>query len=149
MKYKKLNIGWNAEPNAPEPKLTIDGYDIIIEFHLNPYTYENVKEGDLGNLRFFNCHKYSFNDCNDEGYMVFGQYRYKNFELPWGDFYEIFTDWENDFHPECKILNSEVEKKMMKHFIFFFRDDTFECVAENFEFKLLRGNGWGDNLKYI
>lgn len=135
-KYKRLNIGWNAQPNAPEVELKTESNNLILTFYLNPYIYKNVNEYDKGKLTFKNCFKYSFNDCNDEGYFL-EQYRYKNEILSWGNFYELLHDWENDFHPDYKCLNSEVDKGKMRHFIFFFRDNTLECIAEDFEFVYL------------
>jgi hypothetical protein len=88
MKYKKLNIDWNAEPNAPEVELQTDGHKLKLTFYLNPFIYHNVDEEDKGELIFRDCFKYSFNSCNDEGYYA-GQYRYKNDVLPWGEFYEL------------------------------------------------------------
>ena len=70
---------------------------------------------------------------NDEGYYG-GQYRYKYTELPWGDFYEIDTDWKSDFHKNNLIILPIIDCARLKHYILFLRDNTFECVAENYEF---------------
>lgn len=137
MKYRKLNIDWNAEPNAPGVKLQVNENEIKLEFLLNPFAYDNVSEKDKGELIFNDCFKYSFNSCNDEGYFL-GQYRYKNDQLPWGEFYELQHDWEKDFHPDFRMLNSQIKKDGLRHFIFFFRDNTFECVAKDFKFSYLR-----------
>ncbi|NVJ47342.1 MAG: hypothetical protein HWE07_09450 [Cytophagia bacterium] len=136
MNYKKLNIDWNAEPNAPEAVLEEIGTDLRLEFFLNPFVYHNIDNDEKGELIFKNCFKYSFNSCNDEGYFR-GQYRYSNSELPWGEFYEIEHDWTNDFHQDQKILNQEIEQIGLKHFIFFLRDNTLECIAKEFEFNKL------------
>lgn len=134
MNYIKLNNNWGAEPNVPEVQLKIEGNTIFLEFFLN---YEHTEEDDKGVLKFRNCHKYSFNSMNDEGYYL-GQYRYKYTELPWGEFYKIETNWESDF-PESSIeLKELLNKDSLSHFIFFFRDNTFECVAENYEFSILK-----------
>lgn len=136
MSYQKLNDDWNAEPNAPEPILTIDYNKVYLEFFLNHFVHEQFEENQKGALAFRNVHKLSFNSMNDEGYYM-GQYRYSYDELPWGDFYQINTDWTKDF-PENNVLvlgpNASNEK--LKHYIFFLRDNTFECVAESFEFKI-------------
>ena len=34
MKYKQLNINWNAEPNAPEIKMTVEHTTVTLEFFL-------------------------------------------------------------------------------------------------------------------
>jgi len=137
MKYKKLNIDWNAEPNAPEVKLKIEGDKLKISFYLNPFIYDNVYDEDKGELIFTDCFKYSFNSCNDTGYYL-GQYRYNDDILPWGEFYELQHDWEKDFHKDFEILNPLHDKEQLRHFIFFFRDNTLECIARDFEFKHLK-----------
>ena len=137
MNYKILNIDWDAEPNAPQPELFVEGFQITIKFLLNPFTNDNFEDDEKGELIFFNCHKYSFNDCNDEGYYR-GQYRYKTAQLPWGDFYELQTNWKNDFPRDSIVLNEVVDENNLKHYIFFFRDNTFECVAGGYEFRYLK-----------
>jgi hypothetical protein len=136
MNYKKLNIGWNADPNAPNVELAVVGKNLKIKFNLNPFIFERISEGAKGELIFNLCFKYSFNSCNDEGYFN-GQYRYKEDQLPWGEFYEIQNDWKNDFHPDFKVLNNDLVTKELKYFIFFFKDNTLECVAADFEFNNL------------
>lgn len=133
MNYVKLNENWGAEPNAPEVELRIEGNTIFLEFFLNDEDFED----DKGILKFENCHKYSFNSMNDEGYYL-GQYRYKYTDLPWGEFYKIETNWESDFPVSSIELNQLLNKDNLSHFIFFFRDNTFECVAENYEFSILK-----------
>jgi len=55
--------------------------------------------------------------------------------LPWGEFYEL-TDshWNKDFPDDKIILNDSIDKKGLRHFIFFFKDETFECIATDFSF---------------
>jgi hypothetical protein len=83
MEAIKLTIDWNAEPNAPEVVLSIVRNTIILDFYVNYFLFENFMEGDKVKVIFKNCHKYSYNSMNDEGYYK-GQYRYKYTELPWG-----------------------------------------------------------------
>jgi hypothetical protein len=128
----RLNTNWNAEPNAPRVKIFIDNNTITLEFFLNYFTYKEFKEGDRCRLRFKNCHKYSFNGMNDEGYYR-EQYRYKYTELPWGEFYKLETDWQTDFPTEHSILSNLINPNELNHYIFFFKDNTFECVAESYE----------------
>jgi hypothetical protein len=68
---------------------------------------------------------------NDEGYIL-GQYRYKDIDLPWGEFYQLFSSWETDFPLRCSTLVKTTDKTSLNHYIFFFKDNTFECVAKNF-----------------
>lgn len=134
MTYKQLNNGWNADPNAPEPKISIHGSSITLEFYLNYFLFDNFKEGDKGQLTFLNCFKYAINTLNDEGYYK-GNYRYKYTDLPWGEFYQINSAPE-DFPKDAVILNFNENVSNLKHYLFFFKDDTFECLAEGFELNL-------------
>ena len=36
--FLHLNVGWNAETNAPEPNVEVQGLDIILRFYVNPMT---------------------------------------------------------------------------------------------------------------
>lgn len=137
MNYKILNIDWGAEPNAPQPKLSVDGNRISIKFLLNPFNYDTIEDDEKGELTFINCHKYSFNNCNDEGYYR-GQYRYKSSQLPWGEFYELQTNWKKDLYPDSIILNEVIDENDLKHYIFFLRDNILECIAEGCEFRYLK-----------
>ena len=77
-----LTKDWNADPNAPEVQLSVEGSCVTLDFFVNYYIYDKFKEGDKATLTFPNCLKYSFNSMNDEGYYM-GQYRYKYSDLPW------------------------------------------------------------------
>ena len=134
MKYKQLNIDWNAEPNAPEIKMTVEHTTVTLEFFLNYFVYDSFQEDEKGILTFNRVHKFSLNSMNEEGYFR-EQYRYKESDLPWGEFYELESDWQNDFPKNNLILLPNRDNKPLKHFIFFFKDNTFECVAESYEFK--------------
>lgn len=137
MTFTQLNTGWNADPNAPEVSLSVKNQTVTLEFYLNNLAFGNVLEGDKGRLTFLHCHKYSFNGMNDEGYYM-GQYRYKYTELPWGEFYRLFTDWQTDFPKFQKVLSKHPDTTKQKHYIIFFRDNTFECVAEDYIFEHIK-----------
>ena len=136
MEFEKLNLNWNAEPNAPEPTLEVENGNIILKFYLNYFLYEQFDENDLGKLTFFGCEKYSFNGMNDEGYYC-GQYRYSYKQLPWGEFYKLKTNY-NDFPNDYVKINDIENASELNHYIFFFRDNTFECIAENYKFEILK-----------
>ena len=73
---------------------------------------------------------------NDEGYYL-GKYRYKYTELPWGEFYKLETDWALDFPSEHTVLTSAVDNSKLNHYIFFFKDNIFECLAEDYKLEFL------------
>ena len=132
----QLNNDWNADPNAPEVQLSVENDTVRLGFFLNYFLYERFKKDDKAIVIFKNCHKYSFNSMNDEGYFM-GQYRYKNHDLPWGEFYMLDTDWSKDFPVRYNTLIQNPEKDKLNHYIFFFKDNTFECLAENFDVKFI------------
>lgn len=137
MKYIKLNKNWNAEPNAPELKISSTENGLELSFLLNSFTYEHIEEGEMGKLTLYEAYAYRLDSTNDEAYLQ-GRFRYKNDQLPWGEFYEILDSrWDRDFPADKIILNQSVNKKKIRHFIFFLRDCIFECLASDFKFSFI------------
>ena len=127
--YIQITKDWNADPVSPEIELKLDGIDLIMDIYLNHLQFNKYQEGDKVKIRFKNCAEYSLNTCNDEGYF-YGQYRTNHNELPWGEFYEIKSGLDKELpNPIEKIQTSNSDRK---HFIFFFKDETFECLASDY-----------------
>jgi len=125
----QITKNWNADPVSPEIELKVDGIDLIMDIYLNHFQFDKYQEGDKVKIRFKNCAEYSLNTCNDEGFY-YGQYRIKPTELEWGEFYEIKSGLDKILpNPIEKIQNSNSDRK---HFIFFFKDETFECLASDY-----------------
>ena len=102
LSFRKLNEGWNAEPNAPWPRVATSGHDVLLRFLLNPFQFPTFAEEDQGVLRFKDCTWYRLGATNDEGWYR-GQCRYSALAPSWGEFYEISgsdphlmdpTDWK-------------------------------------------------------
>jgi len=130
--YIQITTEWNADPVSPEIELNVDGTDLIMDIYLNHFVFDNYKEGDKAKIRFKNCAEYSLNTCNDEGYY-YGQYRMNPNQLPWGEFYEIKSGLDRNMpNPRVTITNENLDRK---HFVFFFKDETFECLASEYELK--------------
>ena len=55
LRFQKLNEGWNAEPNAPEPKVRVSGDHVLLEFAVNPHMFVIFDEDEIGILRFLGC----------------------------------------------------------------------------------------------
>lgn len=132
IRFVKLNDGWNAEPNAPDPQVGISGPDIRLEFYLNAFLFKQFEEEDIGILRFSNCAKYRLGSTNDEGWYR-GQCRYSKLAPEWGEFYEIQGDdplrnSPGDWHQLMP------EKDTLRHFLFYLRDHTFEAIADDWTF---------------
>jgi hypothetical protein len=119
--FNQLNEGWNAEPNAPSPSIEVQGEDVVLEFH-------DFEEEEVGILRFVRCERYRLGPFNDEGWYS-GQCRFSKTAPKWGEFYAVhgdpaLLDVPEDWRPIRQHSDS------MRHFLFYFRDQTFECVAE-------------------
>lgn len=127
--YIQITKDWNAHPVLPQIELKVEGIDLIIDIYLNQFQFDKYQEGDKVKIRFKNCAEYSLNTCNDEGFY-YGQYRIKPTELKWGEFYEIQSGLDRKLpNPITKIQSSTSNKK---YFIFFFKDETFECLASDY-----------------
>lgn len=141
MNFLKLNLGWGAEPNAPFPKVEVFKADskISLTFYLNSFIYDDVNEEDQGILQFNNCLKYRLGPTNDEGFYS-GKCRFSKTGVKWGDFYSILeSNFKIDFpDDEVTIDKSLEDNKNLKHYLFYFRDETFECIAEDYSFSIKR-----------
>ena len=131
--FIKLNDGWNAEPNAPHPRVIVSGTDVLIKFLLNPFQFPQFGPDDQGTIRFSNCSRYRFGATNDEGWYL-GQCRYSKIAPAWGEFYEINgSDSKLDEPDDWRVLDKD--SNASRHFLFYFRDDTFECIASSWRFE--------------
>lgn len=127
--FTQLNHDWNAEPNAPRPRVETLGGDVRLTFFLNPFVFTAFNEGDTGVLRFVNVEKFRVGPTNDEGWYQ-GQCRFSESAPKWGEFYLVSGDETNLREPDdWRLLSSDTKQR--KHFLFYFRDETFECVAMN------------------
>jgi hypothetical protein len=134
--FAKLNVDWNAEPNAPNPQVQVWERDVVLSFLLNPFVFRQFKEEDVGQLRFRNCWRYRLGSVNDEGWYR-GQCRFSKLAPAWGEFYEVRGDLLLKQCPNDWIeIGAGIEEP--KHFLFYFRDEEFECDAESWSFTVLR-----------
>ena len=136
--FHQLNQDWNADPNAPVPRVEVDEQDILLLFTLNSLQFKRFTSGDTGVIRFKGCSRYRLGETNDEGWYL-GQCRYSHFAPAWGEFYELIgsdgvADEPNDW------VNLAA-KSPERHFLFYFRDDTFECFAEDWLFEHIKAGG--------
>ncbi|MCK3684169.1 hypothetical protein [Maribellus sp. YY47] len=137
MKYIKQNKNWNAEPNAPRLAISQSENWLELSFLLNSFTFEHIDEGETGKLAFFEAYAYRLDSTNDEAYQQ-GKFRFKNSQLPWGEFYELIdSKGDRDFPADKIVVDESVSKKKIRHFIFFLRDGIFECLANDFKFSFI------------
>jgi hypothetical protein len=132
LQFTQQNHGWNAEPNVATPQLTVDGGDLLLAFPLNHFAFEIFGRGDLGILRFVDCSKFRTDGTNDEAWYR-GICRYSRLAPAWGEFYEISGD-----DPTIARIDDWVSIHSSlgdRHFLFYFRDNLFECFARQWRFE--------------
>jgi hypothetical protein len=139
LRFAQLNIGWNAEPNAPAPQVLGRGSDLLLEFFVNSMRFPMFKDDEKGILRFEGVSKYRLGPTNDEGWYR-GQCRYSGLAPKWGEFYEVTgADGQRDAPVDWHVMN-EGEGVKSRHFLFYFRDNTFEAVARDWLFAAAEDN---------
>jgi hypothetical protein len=131
--FKKLNKGWNAEPNAPHPKVEVKGTDVLLIFYLNHQLFAQFKEEQIGILRFHNCSRYRLGPTNDEGWYK-SQCRFSKLAPAWGEFYEVSGDLLLNRSPN-DWFEIGVDAGKRKHFLFYLRDNQFEADAGSWTFE--------------
>jgi hypothetical protein len=131
--FHQLNIGWNAEPNAPAPRIYVEGTTAVLNFLLNYMVFRQFGPEDLGVLRFERCSRYRLGSTNDEGWHR-GRCRFSAVAPKWGEFYEIAGDSMSEKAPDDWVQLAVQESS--RHFLFYLRDNTFECDAEDWSFSV-------------
>jgi hypothetical protein len=126
----QLNHGWNAEPNAPEECAQVQGDDVLLRFYVNPFRFREFAEDEVGALRFVNCSRFRLGPTNDEGWYL-GQCRFSGLAPAWGKFYAILGDRDSTEGPNDWVMVPHSVAQSGTHFLFYFRDRTFECVAKS------------------
>jgi len=87
-KFTKLNEGWNAEPNYPNPRVSTSKLALKLRFLLDPWVYPGFAEGDEAELVFSDCWRSRLGSTNDEGWYR-GQCRFSGRAPCWGEFHEL------------------------------------------------------------
>ncbi|TCZ79378.1 hypothetical protein E0485_05820 [Paenibacillus albiflavus] len=140
MKFIKLNHKWNAEPNSPEPNLKIHKQNLKLRFLMNPYQFPEFDEDDVGILEFYDCYMYRIGPTNDEGFYR-GYCRFSSSGVKWGEFYQVEeSNWKEDFPEDKVILEDLHNENELKHYLFYFKDETFECIAKGYGLKVIKAN---------
>lgn len=137
-RFRQLNVGWNAEPNAPDPRVMVDGRDVVVSFRTNPYQFSEFTSEDVGKLRFHSCSRYRLGSTNDEGWYL-GQCRFSKIAPSWGEFYEVSGDLRLAKCP-ADWVEISAPSGILRHFLFYFRDNTLECDAADWSLEVWRPN---------
>jgi hypothetical protein len=134
--FRKLNDGWDAEPNVPEPHVWFNDVVSTLTFFLSPYSQTDVRQYDRGEISFPNCWRYRLGAPNNEGWYR-GQCRFRCLAPDWGDFYEVGGDLLDNGAKDWVLLKS-TPSEPAHHYLFYFKDETFECDASDWCFRVLR-----------
>lgn len=129
--FIQLNQGWNADPNGPLPEVSVDGSSLRLRFYLNHFAHDAVA-GEEGQLTFQECSAWRLGAENDHAWYA-GRCRYSGIAPRWGEFYELIG-------PDDLRLRPDDWRRPMRsgggerHFLFYLRDDLFECLADDWRF---------------
>ena len=134
--FTKLNEGWNAEPNAPDPHAAVAGPDVTLNFLASPFQFPKFPAGQILRLRFKDASRFRLGGTNDEGWYR-GQCRFSGIAPAWGEFYEVTGDLELSQCPDDWIVVSDNPIAGLRHFLFYLRDETFECTAADWTCEML------------
>jgi hypothetical protein len=133
--FTKLNDGWDANPGAPEPNVQSGGAGLTLTFLLDPVRHPQFRDCDRGQIFFPNCWRYRLGYPNDEGWSR-GHCRFRCWAPEWGDFYEVAGDLYESGATDWILIRHE-RSEQSRHFLFYFKDETFECDADGWAFKVL------------
>lgn len=130
--FFKLNQGWNADPYSPSPQVTVDGDVVRLEFKISHIRFPRFAEGTVGRLTFSGCSRYRLGPTNSDGWLM-GNCRFSKLAPAWGEFYQVGGDLLLEkCLDEWKDVNPDLTPA--KHFLFYLRDETFECDADGWTF---------------
>ena len=137
-RFKKLNYGWNADPNSPLPNAVVDKCSLRLSFLLNGYMYEYFNEEEPSFIDFLGVSKYRLGKTNDEGWY-YGQCRFSRIAPAWGEFYKIDGDSLLERSPNDWVVINQ-EQMDESHYLFYFKDETFECFAKSWDLSKYTAN---------
>jgi hypothetical protein len=126
---------------CPAPSVRIEGDDIILTFGMNPFQFPRYHKDDVGVLRFLKCRRYRLGATNDEGWYR-GQCRFSKVAPTWGEFYEVSGELLLNKCPDDWVVVSTIASGT-RHFLFYFRDETFECDAIDWHFSAIKSASTG------
>jgi len=132
--FVTLNHGWNADPNAPEPKIERQGSDIVLSFAVNAFLFPQFEEGSVCSVKFHNCWRYRLGATNDEGWHL-GQCRFSRLAPAWGEFYQVEGNLLLESAPQDWMITA-APRAESHHYLFYLKDGTFECDATSYQVRL-------------
>ena len=114
-----------------------DSFNLFLAYYLSPRAAEIVKKTTkdvIAFVTFTRCYIHIFGAPNDEA--LGGHFLAAKGLKPWSIFEVQNSSWIQEFEKKNLIHPYRDKKRFMKnkrHFIFCFKDCTFECIAENYK----------------
>ena len=108
---------------------------MVLRFSLNAFQYPSFTDDDHGVIRFITCSRFRLGGLNEDGWRA-GECRYSKIAPAWGEFYELIGPDEVSELPTDWVELRDGES--LRHFLFYFSDQTFECFAADWMFQLDR-----------
>ncbi len=139
--FTQLNHGWNAEPNAPDPQAAWQGVSLLLRFRMNAFQFPEYDGDDIGEIIFEDCTRYRIGTVNDEGWYR-DQGRFGGNGHQWGEFYEVAEGLSPDITPDDWVVRCQ-DGEARRHFLFYFRDEDFECVARSWSLRISKAKQAG------
>lgn len=126
LKFLQQNSDWNADPNAPEPHVSMDGPTLGISFWMHPRSFGwDERQKVRGLLQFHSFKRWCWDSTNDEGWYA-GYGCFAGQAPRWGEFYEIVGGEQLGAN---SIPSPTRAADPVRHFLFYFRDEVIECYA--------------------
>jgi hypothetical protein len=146
MEFRKITVKSAPWVNGAEPVVTEKNGSIEVTYVTDKKDEPGIN-GPKHTVNFKECLMYRVGDPNDEGFYGGGQphirnsTKYNKTDFPSLEFYELYevigSDWQQSQLGEgTVILSNDYQSKEpneYKHYLWFMRDGSFECVAKGFE----------------
>lgn len=142
VRFKKIDLPFEPEPNVARPYIKKNNNDIELKFAIKNLDWSE----EFRSMIFKNCIKYRIGSPNEDGFYSYGIeenvkndsiYYKKNFpNLEFNTFYEVQgIPWKETLPGKETVIvqNIDAEQLNFKHYVFFMKDGTFECLADKFE----------------
>ena len=139
--FTQLNHGWNADPNGPDPRAEWDGLSLRLRFRMNSFQFPEYDAEDIGEIVFDDCSRFRLGTVNDEGWYR-GQGRFGRAGHSWGEFYEVAGGLDPGTAQDDWVVRCP-DAESYHHFLFYFRDEDFECVARGWNLKISKAQQGG------
>ena len=134
MKYTQLNKNWKAASEQSEPLISVTEDTFELTFELEPGAFAHIDKGDKGILKFTEVYAYRSEELDRAAYLA-GNSRFKNEQLPWGEYYELpGSSWKTDFPSDKIIVNESLKNAKLKHWVIFCSNQLIECLALDYRF---------------